>query len=396
MSPLKPPPPVPAKSLDAAGTASPPPRAPGTVLLFTLLGIPVRLHIAFVLLLLWLTALKGAQTSPVVFLLGIVASVVLHELGHALLAQRRGYTVRDVVLHPLRGVTLIEGNLRPRDEVWIALAGPAVNAVLALLLAVVLVLTGESASLDSVSLLKMTEGHSMATRLCFANLFIALFNVIPALPLDGGKALRALLVLRSWERIGATRIAARVGLCVALLFGVVGMVNNSLVCAIVALFILFGTGEEVRAEQQRGVVVEGNVEAAMLREFGVLGVGDSLGSAFKALAAMSPQQQYFPVVHGDQVVGIVSRGALRRAVTREGESAYVSGIMSRDVVLVRLTDPLHQAMQRSPNLGYVPTLVTGDDERLVGMLTAEHIGEFLARQQPAGGQATGAPAEKQP
>jgi Zn-dependent protease/CBS domain-containing protein len=361
----------------------------------TISGIPIRLHFTFLLMIIWFagSSFAGTGAGLVLFTLGLFTCVALHELGHALVAQRFGYTVSDIVLYPIGGIASIEQSPRARHELLIAIAGPAVNVVIALILAGIL---GAMGQLPDMS---MTQGGTLAgfektpaRLLLYANIALVVFNMIPAFPMDGGRVLRALLALRL-GKLRATRIAAGVGQLVAVLMGLYGLGvfgnpfanvpffpapgNFSLV--IIALFVFFGASQESQAELSREVVEDAIVSEAMVREFSTLTPGDNLRRAAEVL--LSTSQQDFPVVQGEEVVGVLSRDQLLRGLAQEGDTAYVAGTMNRDVVFARPGDDLEPVMMNPNGVRRAPVLVRGDDGSLVGMVTMENLMEFLTLRQ---------------
>lgn len=362
----------------------------------TVSGIPIRLHFTFLLIITWFafSGVGRGGAGMVFFLLGIFLCVALHELGHSLVAQRYGYKVRDIVLYPIGGVASIEDSPRPRHELWIALAGPAVNVVIAILLFAYLSATGGFTAVQAIATSSEDPGaraEAMASllrsnlpfSLLIANVFLVVFNMMPAFPMDGGRVLRAVLALRM-GRTQATRIAASIGQALAIGFGILGFLNGNFFWMLIALFVFFGAGQEAQAEQSRAAVEGAPVGAAMVREFQTLGVGDSLRRAAEVLLATT--QQDFPVVHGDEVVGVLSRGQLLRGLAEAGESAYVSEAMTRDVVFAKPSDPLEELMTRADGVQRAPILVMEED-RLVGMLTVDNLMEFLTLRQIASARA---------
>jgi CBS domain-containing protein len=153
--------------------------------------------------------------------------------------------------------------------------------------------------------------------------------------------------------------------------------NFSLV--IIALFVFFAAGQEAQAEQSRQVVEDAMVSEAMVREFSTLAPGDNLRRAAEVLLATS--QQDFPVLHGDEVVGILSRNQLLRGLAQEGDTAYVAGTMNRDVVFASPNDDLEPVMMNPNGVQKAPVLVRGEDGSLIGMLTMENLMEFLTLRQ---------------
>ena len=217
-----------------------------SIRLGSLLGIPIYLHFTFLLLLgvLSLSRLFSAGVAAAVGSLILISSVfglvVLHELGHAMAARAFGIRTHDVTLLPIGGVARLERMPEePRQEFWIALAGPAVNLAIAGLLAVWLVGTGGGAGL----------GSSFAARLLSINLALVIFNLLPAFPMDGGRVLRAVLAKRMGS-LRATEIAATVGKGMALLFFVGGLLLNPMLI-LIAFFVWVGAKQELMIARSR-------------------------------------------------------------------------------------------------------------------------------------------------
>ncbi|MDY7096144.1 MAG: site-2 protease family protein, partial [Acidobacteriota bacterium] len=185
----------------------------------SLAGIPIYVHLTFFLIIPYIAFVAGgAGIAPVaqalLLVLALFGCIVLHELGHALTARRYGIKTRDIILLPIGGVARLERMPRaPLQELWVAIAGPLVNVVIAILLYLYLRASGGLASLDQLQ----PESLSFAVQLFAANIFIVLFNLLPAFPMDGGRMLRALLATRM-EYAKATRIAASIGQLMAFLF----------------------------------------------------------------------------------------------------------------------------------------------------------------------------------
>lgn len=212
----------------------------------TFAGIAVHMHATFLLLLLWIAVSHWMQSGSllvtavgVAFILSLFLCVVLHEYGHALTARRFGIATKDITLLPIGGIARLERMPdKPNQELWVALAGPAVNLVLAAGLALYLVVTDH---FEPVGQIGFTHGMFLE-RLLLANLFLVGFNLIPAFPMDGGRVLRALMAKRT-EYVRATRIAAAIGQGLAFMFGLLGLFTNPFLIFI-ALFVWIGASQE--------------------------------------------------------------------------------------------------------------------------------------------------------
>lgn len=342
-------------------------------------GVDVKVHATFVLLLVWVAAshlMTGgtvrAAIDGVVFILLIFACVVFHEFGHALTARRYGVATRDIVLLPIGGVARLERiPEEPAQELRIAAAGPLVNVGIAVLLALWIETSGNWLPLERLG----TASGPLSARLLVVNVFLVAFNLIPAFPMDGGRMLRALLAMRL-EYTEATRIAARVGQGLALLFGFAGLFGNPFLLFI-ALFVWIGAGQEANVARVRNALGGVPVRAVMQTDFRSLQASDPLASAVDL--TLSGAQTDFPVLEGDRLAGMLGQAELLAALRAGDSSGPVSETMrprSRvstvedsemvDAVLARLqAEGVHAA----------PVLQAG---RLVGVLTMDNVGEFLS------------------
>ena len=228
----------------------------------TISGIPLRIHITFLLLVIYLAVQSigrgGGGALTFLSLFGLFASVTLHELGHSRVAQKFRYPVHDITLYPIGGVASIEGSPRPRHELYIAVAGPIVSALLALFFAGIVVLQGGLQILTAVVEYPAFASHYLANSpllgLCYANTMLVLFNLLPAFPMDGGRVLRALLGLKMGKR-KATLIAGRIGQGIALLMALAGLgvigTRPSYGLVFIDVFVFFGAAQEMALELGR-------------------------------------------------------------------------------------------------------------------------------------------------
>jgi Zn-dependent protease/CBS domain-containing protein len=348
----------------------------GSVGVVRLFGVPVRFHFTFLLLLAFLLFIgvgqrqSGAFTA--LYILALFGSVLLHELGHALVARRYGIRTIEIVMFPIGGVARLDRLPHGKQEVLIALAGPAVNLVIAGLI------FGWLGVSDGKGLLATAMGEptdvNLGLRIGIGNLILAVFNLLPAYPMDGGRVLRGLLALKRTEA-EATRIAAGAGQALAVLMGLYGLLSANFLLVFVAMFVYLGAAQESMVAQGRSLASGSPVSAAMVTDFHTLEHGNTLRDAGHLL--LSTAQQDFPVRYGDRIIGLLTRAALMRGMMSEGPDAYVSTVMDRDFKRIAPNTDLAEAL---PTLGATCVLVM-EGETLLGLLTAENLSEFLVLRQ---------------
>jgi Zn-dependent protease/predicted transcriptional regulator len=338
-------------------------------------GIDVYVHATFFMVIAWIALVHwnrsqslAAVLDGVGFLLALFACVVAHEYGHALAAARYGIRTRDITLLPIGGLARLERMPEvPIQELGVALAGPAVNVVIALLLGGWLLASGAWPSIDR---LDVTSG-GFAARVMAANVFLALFNLLPAFPMDGGRALRALLATRM-EYTRATQRAAAVGQGMAILFGFVGLQGNPILLFI-ALFVWIGAGQEASMVQMKSALAGIPLRRAMLTHFRTLTPTDTLGDAVDLL--LTGSQQDFPVVAGGRVEGMLTRSDLVKALPQRGRDAPVADSM-RECQTAQASEMLETVLARLQSRD-CHTLPVVEHGALVGLVTMDNVGEFL-------------------
>jgi len=345
----------------------------------TFAGIDVFIHATFLLIIGWVGFSHWQQTGTlagtldgVLFILLLFGCVALHEFGHALTARRYGIKTRDITLYIIGGVARLERMPdKPIQELWVALAGPAVNFVISALLLGWLILSN---TLEPLANLSMTSG-SLIERLMLVNLSLAVFNLIPAFPMDGGRVLRALLALRLDYTL-ATQVAASIGQGLALLLGFIGLFSNPLLLFI-AFFVWIGAGQEASMVQMKSALGGIPVGRVTITDFQSLSSQDTLGRAVEMILAGS--QTDFPVVENNSVVGVLTRNDILTALSRQDRSLPVSAIMRRDFEVADVNEMLETAFTRlqACNCHTMPVTSNG---RLLGLLTTDNVGEFLMIQ----------------
>lgn len=335
-----------------------------------LAGIDIRVHATFFLLLGWIVLSQLATglhaVGQGVLLVAVVFTViVLHELGHALVARRFGISTRDITLLPIGGVARLERlPTRPRHEFLVAIAGPAVNLALAVLASMGSILLGSALIPWDLAVV----GGPWLAKFFWLNIGLCVFNLLPAFPMDGGRALRALLAMKM-GRVRATDIAARIGRWMAAGFVLLGFFGNPML-VLIGVFVWLGASQEAAAVHMNAALDKLSVRDAMVTMFETLPVTAPLGRG--AELALHTTQREFPVVDHDRLVGFVSAEDLMRMV-REGAAAVPIGSVSRPVRESALpSEPVEAAMRRLMQTGQnvLPVLDAG---RLVGLLVPENV-----------------------
>jgi Zn-dependent protease/CBS domain-containing protein len=342
----------------------------------TIAGTAIRVHITFLLFLVWIFAANYASGGPdaawsgLLFMILLFACVVAHEFGHILTARTFGVSTSDVTLLPIGGVARLERiPEEPRQEFLIAIAGPAVNVVIAFAL---VLLAG--AHLDIGALSVDSAQISMIDRLANVNLFLAAFNMIPAFPMDGGRVLRALLATRMGYT-HATEVAASVGQAVAFVLGFIGLLWSPILIFI-AIFVYLAAASEAHLVAMRAMSHGVPVTNAMMTQFAKLTPQAHVDEAVQTLLRTS--QSEFPVVDAaDKPVGLLGRGDLIRALKQFGPDARVADVMTTKVPTVNQRRRLEDALRLLQEKAAPAVAVVDAEGRLVGLVTSETVGEMM-------------------
>ena len=342
-------------------------------------GISVNVHWTFLMLLGWVFVSElAANDNPamaaegVIFIIVLFGCVVLHELGHALTARTYGIATRDITLLPIGGVARLERMPeRPMQEFWVAVAGPAVNVVIAAFLAMLLgILVGVEHVFTAPVLTESFMG-----RLLLVNIALVVFNMLPAFPMDGGRVFRALLATR-YDYVTATETAATVGKSMAIGFGILGFLTNGFL-VFIALFVYFGAHQEALQVRMKATMSGVPVKDAMIRHFQTLHDNDSLGTAAGELLA--GDQQDFPVIAAGEFVGILTRQDLLGAIAAGHLDTSVGQVMHSNCRTVRDTDMLESVLtaMTEEQCSATPVMRNG---KIVGVVNLDNIQEWLAIQ----------------
>ncbi len=345
-----------------------------------LLGSELRVHVTFFLLLAWVgfAAYSSggwpAALNNILFVLALFACVVAHEFGHALMARRYGIRTPDITLLPIGGLARLERMPeKPMQEVWVALAGPAVNVVIW----AILVVLGAGMQLGSLAQID-SAGTSLLSRLAYVNLLLAAFNMIPAFPMDGGRVFRALLCMKM-ERAKATRIAALGGQIVAVGLGFLGLTSGNPILVLIAVFVFIAANAENQDVAMRSVARRVMARDAMITEFKALSPDDTLATA--AQAVIHTTQHEFPVIdQNGGLMGFVTRDRLFAALAGDHpRSDSAVSIMDTNIPQVELTSGLDKVLNGLHN-GAPAIAVCTKSGHMVGYITRENIGELMVIQ----------------
>ncbi|PQO22889.1 site-2 protease family protein [Rhodobacteraceae bacterium WD3A24] len=344
-----------------------------------LFGSELRVHATFFLLLLWIGVAAyvadgtAAMVENILFILALFACVVAHEFGHALMARRYGIRTPDVTLLPIGGLARLEKMPeKPTQEIAVALAGPAVNVVIW----AVLVLLG--AETNPERLLEIEDpAAGFLGRLAVVNLFLALFNLLPAFPMDGGRVFRALLSI--WlPRTSATQAAATAGQIIAFVFGFLGLTLGNPVLILIAVFVFVAATAENADVAMRDVARRMSVRDAMITNFETLSEHATLEEAAQALIRTT--QHEFPVLDDDGfLTGFLTRRALYSALSDEDtpRMAQIGLFLDRDTPVIELGEALETALDAMYRQNVPAVGVSGPRGHLIGYITHENIGELM-------------------
>jgi Zn-dependent protease/CBS domain-containing protein len=350
-------------------------------------GIDIKVHVSFALILAFGAMQWGAAFGLKGVLFGLYSTallfscVVLHELGHSLVAKRFGIPVREITLWPFGGVAQLGARPKtPKEELLISIAGPLVNVVLAsaFLMLGWLWLGTEGLKLAMMDIGKTSPTNSTLLALMLgSNVILAVFNLVPALPMDGGRVLRALLAFKLGQS-RATVIAANVARVIAVAMFAAALVFGHLMLGVIAVVVFFGAGREAADQRAGDSLAAVRAGGAVNPHAVVLGPSTSVGEAVKAMVQSG--QSAFAVMHYGRLLGVVAREALLRAAGVEGPAAYVAGAMQRQFPMVDAAATLEEARQKM-NESVSPYVVVADGERYLGLVTELELSRHLMAKQ---------------
>jgi Zn-dependent protease len=337
-------------------------------------GIDLKIHSTFVLLLIWIavsTLIAGgnfvAVGTEILLILALFMCVVLHELGHALMARRFGIPTQDITLLPIGGVARLDKMPeKPKEELLVAIAGPTVNLFIGALLFIGLSLSGAFA--QGIDLAAVSNNFWL--QLMVVNFTLVAFNMIPAFPMDGGRVLRAILAL-NMSSVKATRLAVKFGRGIAVLMGIAGFFLNPWLI-LTAIFVWSGAGAETRSieinQGLKGLVVRD----ALISQFYQVEANQPLSTVFQL--SLQTNQHNIPVVSNGHFLGIIRRTDLLNALDRLGDRAPAYAAIGAEPESVNLTLPLKEVLPMFAKQHIIPVI---EDQQLIGLITPESVQQRL-------------------
>ena len=347
----------------------------GAFKLGTIKGIGVFIHWTFSLLIIYINYSGGQNLIEtlwsILFVLSIFVTVILHELGHSFAAMRYNIKTKDITILPIGGVARLESMPeKPSEELVVAIAGPLVNIALALITALFVTIPEDDQL--SESLIEGINAGNFFLNFLIVNIVLAVFNLIPAFPMDGGRIFRALLSMKL-SRPLATKIAARVGQFLALGFILLGFYSNPFLI-VIGLFILIGAQSESKYTKTKSMLSGYQVQDVLMTEYKSIAETDSIKTVVDIV--LNSQYHNFLVVRDGVPTGTLSRDEIIKALSKNGESELVQNVMNRNLLFLDANQALEDAYSLilKQELNLVPVM---KKQELIGVVDKENILEFI-------------------
>lgn len=348
--------------------------------IFTAFGIPVELHISFLLLMLfiYIIAFLGYISLYFAFLITLLfATVVIHELSHSYVAKRYGVGIERIVLLPIGGVSAMEEIPKdPNKELKISIAGPLSNIIIAIVCLIGLISIDGIGSLNLSSLF-ITSTNSADLSLFLSNflgvnLVLGIFNMLPAFPMDGGRVLRAYLA-RNRDYVQATKTASKIGKQFAILMVIIGVFVLNFFLILIAIFIYLGAGQEYQAILASSMLEGVQVKDIMSRDVKTLTPDNTVSDALYTM--FQQKHMGYPVMDNNNIVGIITFDDISK-IPENKRNTLVGNIMSKDLILAYPGEGVATVFEKinRKGIGRVPVVENG---RLVGIVSKTDIVKAL-------------------
>jgi Zn-dependent protease/predicted transcriptional regulator len=345
-------------------------------------GIKINIHWTFLFLIIWIVfdeLKRGGTTNSILFQIALVLAVfvcvVLHELGHALTAKRFGIQTIKITLLPIGGMASLDSIPEsPKQEFLITIAGPLVNIIIALFLYFI-VPVQEFINLNFheviYSLNKFTIQNFLLS-LFIVNVGLVVFNSIPAFPMDGGRILRAILAMKM-DRVKATQIASSIGQFIAVVFLLIGLIENPFLI-VIALFIFLGAYGENQMVHQLALLKGHTVEEAMMINITTFKPEDSIDLVVNKI--ISGTESNFVVVKEHQVKGLLYHQDI---IDNSNKNVLVQDIMNVNFKTINPSEELKKAFSLiySEKKSFFPVV---EKSKLLGAIDAVNLNEYILLQ----------------
>lgn len=350
----------------------------GSFKLGNIAGIGIFIHWTFAFLIIYIIFSNYRQGHnaeqilwSLLFVLSIFVTVFLHELGHALAAKKYNIKTRDITLLPIGGLARLDTiPEKPKEELVVAIAGPLVNLVLALITFLFISIPDEAEL--NVQLTGGINSDNFFLNFFAVNIWLAVFNMIPAFPMDGGRVLRALLSMK-FERHTATNIAVGIGQFLALIFVFLGFFSNPFLIFI-GIFIMLGAQAEAQYTNAKHMLKGFKIKDATMRQYQTVNSNQTIKTAVEML--LNGQSKNFLVVENDKPTGTLSRDEIIIALSGKGENEVIHNVMNKNLIFLKADSPLESAYQQAIEQKSVLMPVMEND-LLIGTLDTENILEFI-------------------
>lgn len=362
----------------------------GTLQLAKIAGIPIRLHWSFVLIFLWV-GYNGWQDRISMlqilylelYVITLFFCVLLHEYGHALVARKFGHKTRDILLTPIGGIARLESiSEKPSQEFWIAIAGPMVNIVIALILGAAMLLSGPSEFFERAAAFPESDASlkSFIPLTMVSNVILAVFNFIPAFPMDGGRILRALLSMK-WSRLRSTWIAARIGQVFALVFLIFAASQGHWMLILVSIFIFFTAASELKQVQWESVLDRKKAGDLMLSQFTTLNADAPMAIPMELI--QRGMERNFIVLKDGQLFGSLAMSDIIDAMKKNGHGQMIGEYTHPNLHPVTPEQNLKKVLHQMQATGH-PLLPVIHLEGITGVIDENQINKYVEIQLKAG------------
>ena len=351
----------------------------GSFKLGKITGIGIFIHWTFSLLILFIIFInyKAGQNTiqiiwSVAFILCIFVTVLLHELGHALAAKNYNIVTKDITLLPIGGLARLERiPEKPSEELIVALAGPLVNIALAFITGFFITLPDTSEKLMA-ELANGVNAHNFLLNFFLVNFWLALFNLIPAFPMDGGRVLRALLSFKLQRHV-ATRISARIGQIVALAFILLGFFTSPFLIFI-GIFVIIGAQIEADYTESKFILKGYKVHDVLMKDYQRIDANEKVKKAVELL--LDSQNKNFLITENDIAVGTLNRDQIIMALSKKGEDEFIYNVMDRNLIFLdsnSLLENVFELIQQNKST----LMLVMENNKLAGTLDIENLMEFI-------------------